>query len=97
MNTESNSGWKVIIAVVVIAVLAAVFFLVRSGVTPLPEPVEPAPAPTTVSSVDDVEGALLNASVEEAMLLDETSDAELLGSDSEALDNVGKSYDEQNL
>lgn len=84
-----------VLAVVVIAVLVGVFFYMRSGVAPTPGAPDAETAP--ISSVDDVEGALLKDAEEEAMLLDESSDAELLGSDSEALENVGKSYDEQTL
>lgn len=95
MNNQSNLGWKVILVVVVIAVLVGAFLYMRSGVTLSPG--VPDTETTPISSVDDVEGALLKDAEEEAILLDESSDAELLGSDSEALENVGKSYDEQTL
>lgn len=48
-------------------------------------------------SMNDVEGMLLKNSAEEAALVDESGDASLLSSDSAALDNMSKSYDEQTL
>ena len=106
MNTESNNGWKVLLSLAVIALLAsAVLFLWPRVPKEQPEittgkpteSVAPVVAVSTVSSIDDVESALLKNALDEATLLDESSDVQKLSSDSAALESVSKSYDENTL
>ncbi|MDP1689491.1 MAG: hypothetical protein Q8L47_05210 [bacterium] len=106
MNTETNNGWKIILSIAGVAiVLSVVLFLWPSTPEVLPqvkqEVVTASVAPITtiapVSSIDEVEMALLKNSVDEATLLNESNSVGQLSSDSAALENLGKAYDETTL
>ena len=106
MNTETNNGWKIILSIAGVAiVLSAVLFLWPSTpeVTPqvkqeaVTASIAPVATIAPVSSIDEVEMALLKNSVDEAILLDESNSVSQLSSDSAALENLGKAYDETTL
>lgn len=106
MNTETNNGWKIILTIAGIAVVLSVILFLWPSTPEVPPQVKnetvttsvaPIATVAPVSSVDEVEMALLKNSVDEATLLDESNSVSQLSSDSAALENLGKSYDETTL
>mgnify|MGYP001559805904 CR=1 FL=1 len=103
MNTDSNNGWKILMSLAVVSLLVSAVLFFKSGKVELPgqdvqELVGESSKPeVNIASVDDVETALLKNVVDEISLLEESSNAEELSSDSEALEGLGKTYDENTI
>lgn len=103
MNTESNNGWKILISLAVAALIASAVLFLKSdtSVTPVQDVqqlVKQSEQPTaTISSVDDVEAALLSSVASEVTLLEGLDSSASVSADSATLESLGKTYDETTL
>lgn len=88
------------LSIALIALLLAVFFYFKQSPVIAPEEGQAPgqPSQLLVDSADDLDAVVLeNAVLEAEGYASEDGDADLIQSDSDALDGMGKTYDEKNL